>query len=417
MKLAEGVDLHLIKREHLRTNHLTFRFSSHRQTKTIGRRSLVAQMLATANEVYPTSREFRKRLASLYGASFSTSIRTRGLIHIVDIDITFINNNLALHGEDILEEVLTFLFITLFKPLISLEKYQTKAFELEQKNLLRYLEMDLDDPFYLSDQGLREVYYDMETMKLSKYGDVVLISNETAFTAYQELQRMLREDKLDIFIVGEFDHYQAIRSLTRFSFSDRPVNFEKYYQQPETNIIREQMVTRDFHQSILQLGYRVPFHFEDKEYYTLLIIDGLLGGFSHSKLFTIIREGESLAYSIGSRLDIHSGLFNIYAGIDKSSRNRVFRLINKIINDIKMGRFTSQAVKQTKQMLISNAKVSLDNPKSIIEQEYSRQLYEIDYTLENFIAQIKDVSKRDIITVMNTIKLQAVYFLEGENHE
>lgn len=414
MKLAEGVDLHLIKREYFQTNHLTFRFSTNRHSKNIARRSLVAQMLATANEKYPTSRDLRIYLASLYGASFSTSIRARGPVHIVDIDIVFINNQLALQNEDIIEKILSLLYTVLFKPLISLEKYQTHTFEIEQKNLIRYMEIDNDDPFYISEEGLRQLYFYQEEMRLSKFSNIDLIEKENAFTAYQEFQRMLREDKIDIFIVGDFDDYQVIRSLTQFSFRDRQVELKKYYQQDISKIVKEKVVLRPFQQSILQLGYHIPFVFDDFEYYVLLVVDGLLGGFSHSKLFTAIREKESLAYTIGSRFDIYSGLFNVYVGIDRVNRNRVFKLINNQINELKMGRFSTQLVKQTKQMLINNARASLDNPKSIIEQEYSRQLYSNDYTLDYFIEQIEKVTKKDIISVVNVLKLQAVYFLEGE---
>lgn len=414
MKLAEGVDLHLIKREHFKTNHLTFRFSSDRKLKTISRRSLVAQMLATASEIYPTTREFRTKLAGLYGASFSTSIRTRGSIHIVDIDITFINNALALNYENILEEIFSLLYNVLFKPLIFLEKYQSKVFDLEQKNLIRYMEVDSEDSFYISNQGLQEIYYESKVMQVSKYGSVELIAKENAFTAYQEFQSMLKEDKIDIFLVGNFDDYQAIRQLTQFPLVDREVTLSKQYSQPVSKIVRECSVTRESQQSILQLGYHIPFDIYQKEYYALLIVDGLLGAFPHSKLFTTIREKEGLAYTIGSRFDIYSGLFNIYVGIDKKNRNRVFRLINSQFNEIKMGRFSSQLIRQTKQMLISNARASLDNPKSIVEQEYSRLMYSYDFTLDNHLKKIQEVSKKDIISVVNLLKLQAVYFLEGK---
>ena len=72
MKLAQDVQLHLLKTSQFKTNHITFRFSGELDSKTLARRVLVAQMLATANNVYPTSQTFREKLANLYGAQFST---------------------------------------------------------------------------------------------------------------------------------------------------------------------------------------------------------------------------------------------------------------------------------------------------------------------------------------------------------
>ena len=48
MKLAEGVNLHFIKKPGYKMNHITFRFSGAHLEKTVTRRVLVAQMLTTA---------------------------------------------------------------------------------------------------------------------------------------------------------------------------------------------------------------------------------------------------------------------------------------------------------------------------------------------------------------------------------
>src|SRR5699024_11577781 len=85
--------------EQFKMNHLTFRFSGEFQQETVAKRVLVAQILATANATYPTAQRFRERLASLYGASLSTKVSTKGLVHIVDIEISFLKNRLVKTGE------------------------------------------------------------------------------------------------------------------------------------------------------------------------------------------------------------------------------------------------------------------------------------------------------------------------------
>ena len=51
-------------------------------------------------------------------------------------------------------------------------------------------------------------------------------------------------------------------------------------------------------------------------------MNGLLGGFAHSKLFTNVRENAGLAYTISSQLDLFSGFLRMYAGIDRENRNQ-----------------------------------------------------------------------------------------------
>ena len=92
MELVSGVDLHFITSKKFKTNRIKMRFSAPMSTDTIAGRVLVASMLETANEIYPTSQIFRERLATLYGANFSTGLSRRGLIHYVDLNISFVSD-------------------------------------------------------------------------------------------------------------------------------------------------------------------------------------------------------------------------------------------------------------------------------------------------------------------------------------
>lgn len=414
MKLAEGVSLHVIKAPHLKTNHLTFRMTGKRQLRTIAKRALVAQMLATATKTYPTSKILREHLASLFGASLSSQITVKGDLHIVDIDFSFVNNDYSLGGVDVFSEILKLLRDVLFQPLASLEKYQSDTFEIEQKNLIRYVASDQEDPFYTSYIGLQELYYTDDDMKVSKFGTVELIEKENAFTAFQEFQRMLKEDQIDIFLLGNLDDYQAIRFLSQLPFEGRQADFHSVYKQEKSNLIREKVVKKPINQSILQLGYYFP-TLSVNSYCALLVADGLLGGYSHSKLFTTIREKKSLAYSIGSRFDRYSGFYQIYAGIDKGSRFAVLKLITTAMSEMKTGRFSSQQLTQTKKMLISSLKMAYDHPKALIEQCYNGiQFQFLESNLDDLVAKINQVTKSDVMSMTSKLNLQAVYFLEGE---
>lgn len=414
MKLVEGVELHLIKNEKFKMNHITFRFSGDFNQKTVARRVLVAQILATANAEYPTAQRFRERLASLYGATLSTKVSTKGLVHMVDIELTFMKNQFVMTDENLLEEIIDFLYKNLFSPLVTVEQYQSKLFNIEQTNLINYLKADQDDSFYSSELGLKKIFYDNSAFQASKYGTVDLVAAENSYTVFQEFQKMLKEDRLDIFVLGEFDDYRMLQLFNRFPFEDRRKELVFDYQQEFDNVIRQQFEVREVNQSVLQLGYYFPTRCQDDEYFTLLVFNGLFGGFAHSRLFTELREKEGLAYTIGSHFDIYTGLLNVYAGIDKKNRNKTLQLINKQFSDIKMGRFSEALLKQTKKMLKVNLKLSCDSPRVIIEREYNRQYIVNNQTIDNIIDNIDNVSKADILKLTRKIKLQALYFLEGK---
>lgn len=414
MKIVDGVELQLIKNEKFKMNHITFRFSGDFNQKTVARRVLVAQILATANAEYPTAQCFRERLASLYGATLSTKVSTKGLVHIIDIELSFMKNRYTMAKENLLEEVIEFLYQVLFSPLVTVEQYQSKLFELEQANLINYLKADKDDSFYSSELGLKKLFFTNPASQTSKYGTAELAVVENSYTAFQEFQKMLREDRLDIFLLGEFDDYRMLQLFNRFPFEDRQKDLVFDYQQEFSNIVQEKLEVREVNQSVLQLGYSFPTRYGDKDYFTLLVFNGLFGGFAHSRLFTEIREKEGLAYTIGSHFDIFTGLLNVYAGIDKKNRNRAMQLINRQFSTIRTGRFSEALLKQTKKMLQVNLKLAGDSPKVLIERSYNGQYLKNHYSVDDMIDNIDKVNKADVMQLTKNIKLQALYFLEGK---
>ena len=414
MKIVEGVNLHLLKNEKFKTNHITFRFSGEFDRKTVARRVLVAQILATANATYPTAQKFREKLSDLYGASLSTNVSTKGLVHIVDVDIVFVKDRFVKKEKKILEEVIDFLKEILFSPLISIAQYQAKLFDLEQKNLISYLKSDKEDHFYSSQLELKNLFYDNSTLQISRYGQEELVLAENSYTVYQEFQKMLKQDYLDIFILGEFNDYRMLQLLNQFPLESRQKTLNFNYNQPYSNITKEKIEKKDIRQSVLQLGYHLPVTYSNDDYFSLLLFNAVFGAFTHSKLFTELREKEGLAYLIGSQFDIFTGLLNVYAGIDRENRNKVLHLVNKQLHYIKIGRFSSDLINQSKIILKTNRLLLVDYAKSEIEYEYNKNHLEKSYDTITWIDKIDTVSKEDIKKVATTIKLQALYFLEGD---
>ncbi|MFS1664173.1 EF-P 5-aminopentanol modification-associated protein YfmF [Streptococcus sp. zg-JUN1979] len=414
MKLAEGVQLHLIKHRQYKTNHITFRFSGEYLQKTVARRALVAQMLATASQKYPNSLSFRKKLASLYGTNLSTSVSRRGKTHIVDIELSFIKDKYTFQEESLLEDVFHFLEEILLAPLVSIAKYSSKVFELERDNMARYLEADKDDVFYSSQLSLQELYYNDNDLKTPKYGKVSTVLTETSYSAYQEFQRMLNQDILDIFVVGEYDDYRMIQLFNQLSFSDRHKQLVLDYHQPYSNLIPERTHQLPVQQSILNVAYHFPISVNERNFLDATVAVGMLANYAHSLIFAEIREKRGLAYQIGASFDGFTDLLSVYAGIDKDNRDKVLKLISQQLSRLKCGRFSNDLLTQTKRLLLSQRKALEDNIYYLIEQRYLREHLKLTYSFEEWCLQLEQISKDDIIKVMRQVKLQALYFIEGQ---
>lgn len=415
MELVKGVNLHFVTSSKFKTNKIKVRFSAPMEEATVAGRVLVASMLETANQLYPTAQAFREKLASLYGASYTTSLSRRGLVHYVDINLSFVRDTYLSKKNVITNEMLDFLRVSLLAPLAEDGAFEAATFEIEKKNVIADLEAEVEDHYYHAHQELNKLFYQETNLQLSRFGRVDLVQKETPASAYAVFQQMLQDNQIDIFFVGEFNELGIQEKLSKFGFTARDKDLQLHYQQDFSNVTRENLERRESNQSILELGYDFSSTYGDENHLPLIVLNGLLGGFAHSKLFVNVREKESLAYTIASNFDIFTGLLRIYAGIDKQNRMKTLALINKQIGDLKRGNFLLQELEQTKKMLRNSALLSQDSQANLLERAYMSSVLGNKFiSLDEWLTELDKVSREDIIRVAKELRLQAIYFMEGK---
>lgn len=415
MEIIKGVHLHFIQSEKFKTNKIKVRFSAPMSEKTIAGRVLTASMLETSNALYPTSQAFREKLANLYGANYSTSLSRRGLVHYLDINLSFVRDQFLSRKNMLADEILDFLKASLFFPLSNGQAFDTKTFEIEKRNVLTDLEAEIENHFYHAHRELNNLFYDLPEMRIPRVATIELVEKETAETSFAAFQQMLNQDQIDFFFIGDFNEIAVREKIQEFQFSEREQSLQLSYQQNYSNITREKLEQRDVHQSIVELAYHFSSQYGDSGHLPLIVLNGLLGGFAHSKLFVNVREKESLAYTISSNFDIFSGLMRIYAGIDRANRTKTVALINRQILDLKRGHFTDEELEQTKNMLKNSILLAQDRQNTLIERAYmSSVLGKKFLSLEAWLKALENVSKADFIEAAQQLKLQAIYFMEGK---
>ncbi|HHT7803190.1 TPA: EF-P 5-aminopentanol modification-associated protein YfmF [Streptococcus suis] len=414
MKLQEGVELHFIESDKFTTNRIRVRFAAEMSEQTVAGRVLVANLLEMGNQDYPSAQRLRMRLAELYGAHFSTSVSKRGRVHFVDLTISYINPHYLPEQEDITGEIIDFLEACLFKPLKNGSAFKEDVFAVEKNNLLSFLETEVEDNFYHADVEMSKLYYEDEAVQIPRVGRIDLVEQVTAETAFKTYSNMLRLDKIDIFVLGQVDQALVQEKLSSFSFKYRNPKLELEYQQAYSKVTRERVERKEARQSILELAYHLQVVYNDVNYPALLVFNGLLGAFSHSKLFMNVREKESLAYTIGSQISIFSGMLKIYAGINRQDKLKAIKLIRQQVMALKQGKFTEDDLNLTKNMLVHSATLAQDRQNNLLEQVYNQvTMGQRNVTLEEWIEAVNKVSREDILRVGQLVRLQAVYFMEG----
>lgn len=413
MKLRDGVMVHFIESQKYKTQRIKFRFSGPLDKKTIAGRVIIAYLLEAANSIYPKSKDFRKHLAGLYGATFDTTISKKGAVHILDIDMSYLAPQYV-GGKDLTLEILSFLYQALFKPLTKGDGFEERFFTLEKENIINYLETETEDNFYQSNLAINRLFFQSETLSLPRQATIELVSAETPQSTFRIFKKMLSEDRIDVFFLGNMDQDAAIRTLETFDLQDRKPQLEYQIDQGLSNITPKLTEVKQANQSILQQAYYAPAVYGEDDYFSLMVLNGLLGGFAHSKLFVNVREKEGLAYTIGSQYDSMTACLKVYAGIDKTELKRAMKLIHQQLLGLKQGQFSQRDLDKTKLALKNNIRLSEDRQANLIEQRYlSEILNQANFSIDNWLTGVDNVSKESVIAIAAKVKLQALYFMEG----
>jgi peptidase M16 inactive domain protein len=414
MELVPGISAHFVQSKKFKTNKITVRFTASLSLETVAGRMLSASMLETANKAYPTSQAFRKYLASLYGADISTSAYRRGQAHILDLTFTYVRDEFLSKKNVLTSRILELVKQTLFAPLVQDGAFEPALFEIEKKQLLASLATDMDDSFYFAHKELDSLFFHDERLQL-RYSDLRnSILNESPESSYTCFQDALKNDRIDFFFLGDFNEVEIAESLKSLPFTARKSDVAIQYNQSYSNVLQEGMVQRNVGQSILEMGYHSPVKYGDDQHLPMLVMNGLLGEFAHSKLFTNVRENAGIAYTVSSQLDLFSGLLRMYAGIDRGNRNHARKMMNHQLMDLKKGNFTDFELNQTKEMIRRSLLIAQDSQHTLVERIYLTALFgKATFDIDRLLEKLESVDKEAVCIAANSLKLQAIYFMEG----
>lgn len=414
MELVPGISAHFVQSKKFKTNKITVRFTAPLSLETVAGRMLSASMLETANQAYPTSQAFRRYLASLYGADISTSAYRRGQAHVLDLTFTYVRDEFLSKKNVLTSRILELVKQTLFAPLALDGAFEPTLFEIEKKQLLANLATDMDDSFYFAHKELDSLFFHDERLQL-RYSDLRnSISNESPESSYTCFQDALKNDRIDFFFLGDFNEVEITESLKSLSFTARKSDISIQYYQSYSNVLQEGMVQRNVGQSVLEMGYHSPVKYGDDQHLPMLIMNGLLGEFAHSKLFTNVRENAGIAYTVSSQLDLFSGLLRMYAGIDRENRNQARKMMNHQLMDLKKGNFTDFELDQTKEMIRRSLLIAQDSQHTLVERLYLSVLFgKATFDIDRMLERLESVDKEAVCKAANSLKLQAIYFMEG----
>ncbi|MFC0524200.1 EF-P 5-aminopentanol modification-associated protein YfmF [Pontibacillus salicampi] len=410
---GKGYDLHIVPSKKYKTNTIAIKFKAPLTRETITKRALLPYVLQQATTNYPTARSFRTALDDLYGAVLSVDASKKGEHHVMTFRMEIANDEYLNSTSALLEKGMKMLEEIIFHPKVENESLDTSIVDREKQTLTQKIKSLKDDKMSYANTRLLDEMCNEEPYRFHVHGYEEDLPKIDGSTLYDYYKQMLAEDTMDIYLLGNFDEEQTSTMVQNLFEREA-----KHIKNPDASPLKDapqepkEIVDKEnVQQGKLHFGYRTNILFGDDDYYALQVFNGLFGGFPSSKLFMNVREKHSLAYYAASRFESHKGLLLVFSGIDPNDYDQAKDIIQEQMQAMKAGDFTTDAVEETKSLIVNQLLETMDSQHGLIEVLYHQVLSGVDVNPDKMIEEVKKVTKDEVIQVANKIHLDTTYFL------
>ena len=180
---------------------------------------------------------------------------------------------------------------------------------------------------------------------------------------------------------------------------------------PANGELREHIERLDVEQGKMVLGCRTGVTWGTPDTFPLVMYNGLLGAFPHSKLFANVREKEGLAYAVHSSLDHTKGLLFITAGIDPAKYEKCVEVIKQQMTDLAAGKISDDEWDKTRLTITDRVRSREDNPSAKIGSFLEMSLNGKPMTAAQVIDAIGKVTREDVVRAAARVKPDTIFYL------
>ncbi len=406
-------NLHIIKTKKFKTIIVLVNFKKPITKDEVTIRNLLPLVLLQSNKKYPTKRLLNIAAEKLYGIEVNINEQTLGNYGIVSFALTMINEKYTEKGMQ--EKSLSFLFDILFNPHIENEAFNSKSFNIVKNNFKSKLYSIKDDTKQYSIIRMLEEL-DNESPLSFRVGYLDDLEKITPEDLYEYYQKMLKSDKIDIYVLGDIESYEIKKIFLKHfkinTIKKRKENLIIVHKKYRKRIKKIKEYER-INQAKLSIGCKLIRLSDYEKKYVFPIFCKILGGPGASKLFINIREKNSLSYYITSIYRMADNLLLIISGINNENFEKTLQLIKKELHDMVKGNISDEELENAKKDMISVIQDIEDIPVRVINSYALMNLVGLDDFEERKKKYFK-VTKEELKQVAKKVKMDTVFLLYGD---
>ena len=410
-------NLHFIKTDIFKTITMKVIFHTPIIKEDITKRNILSDILLQSTKEYKTRRDLTIKSEDLYAADIYTSNQRVGNYIMTSFILQTLNDKYT--EENNFEESIKFLHEIIFNPDLEEERFKEDKLELVKSNATLALNSIKEDAANYSLIRMSEAYDKTSPISYRMTGYLEDLDKITEENLYEYYERMLDNDYVDIFILGDINEKELLPIIKKyFKFKKVKKRKASYYlpnRKPRKRRLFAKETTKNS-QSKLAIACPITKMTDYEKNYSLLLANIILGGTGDSKLFKEVREENSLCYTIRSNYNRLDNLMVINAGIDNVNFDKAVELITKNVQDMKKGKFTDSDINVAKEFYKTSAESLMESPSRIINEVLTEEILGVE-PLSERVRKIEKVTKKDIMRACKKINMDTVFLLEGGNNK
>lgn len=413
-KLSNGVEGCFIETSKFKTSRISINMFVNTDDETTAAYSLLQMLLTSATVKYPDYTSLNAALSELYGAALYGDVVKFGDMRIIKFVIVFLDDKYALNGEKVSKKAVDLLLSAIFDPQITEGKFKDSDFNNNKRLLIEQINGEINDKRRYAIVNTEKAMFEIEPAGVPRYGSAKSVERLTNEDVVKAHKRLLNEAFVRVNVVSQSNPENVFNMIAeKFSQLERnveKVDLSKYHKTlGEVKTIEEHL---DVTQGKLCMGFTLECDGTRLDIAKSAIFVDMFGGGPYSKLFTNVREKQSLCYYCAARLDSRKSTFIVDSGILEENREKAYNGILEQLEDIKNGNFTDDELKASK-MSISDALSTVSDLSANIDNWYAMLTFDEQETIETYREKINNVTREDIINKANSVLLDTVYFLGG----
>ena len=412
--IKDNFTYHLIKTTRFKGINVVMYLTKEFNKKDIPFFHMLVHNLTYSSKKYDSKEKIASTSEDLYGLTLTSGFTLNGACETLSFNLEFLNPKYT--EEKYFDLSLDYFKELIINPNVKNNKFNCEYFNIIKNDLISNIKALKDNPAKFAALNYSKIMYEGTPSAYSSVSEVSDFDNVNPVNLYSFYKNILNNKcNVDICILGEVDESIIDKIHDRFKSIKALKNDLKFtINHDYKKDIREKIDILNYNQSKLYIGYRLKNVTHHELSHVARVYNTILGTMNDSILFNIVREENSLCYSIGSYVNKFNPSLTIYAGINKDNCEKTIDLIKKCVESMKDRHSVERLFDSAKKTINTYLNNYYDDSMLQIYNYYIGE-YEYLEDIETLKEKINSVTIDEVLDLNKKISLSTIYLLKGDN--